>query len=87
MVDDYSPSTTNHFGIDEDDGTWYAKEMPEALLYKPPEKSEWKVWLMGDHKEKGSYGAIVYHPNKGQEPNWFHRKMQELCFGFQWRKL
>jgi hypothetical protein len=86
MVDDYSLNTMNHSGINEDNGIWYAKEMPEALLYKPPEKSEWKVWLMGDHKEKGRYGAIVYHPNKGQEPNWFHRKMQELCFGFQWRK-
>lgn len=86
MVDDYSLNTTNPSGIDKDDGTWYAARMPEALLYKPPEKSEWKVWLMGDHKQKGPYGAIVYHPNKGQEPNWFHRKMQELCFGVQWRK-
>jgi len=59
--------------------------MPEALLYKPPEKSGWKVWLMGDYG-KNQHGAIVYHPNKGQEPNWFHRKMQELCFGVQWRK-
>jgi len=60
---------------------------PEHIkLTAPPEKSEWRVWLMGDHKEKGPYGAIIYHPAKGQEPNWFHRKMQELCFGFQWRK-
>ena len=53
--------------------------------FRLPEKSEWKVWLMGDH-DKGQFGAIVYQPNKGQEPNWFHRKMQELFFGFQWRK-
>jgi len=52
---------------------------------KMPEKSEWKVWLMGDY-DSSQYGAIVYQPNKGMEPNWFHRKMQELCFGFQWRK-
>ena len=52
---------------------------------KQPEKSEWRVWLMGDYG-KSPHGAIVYQPNKGQEPNWFHRKMQELCFGFQWRK-
>ena len=86
MVDDYSQSTTNHSGIDEDDGTWYTKEMPEAFFYKMPEKSEWKVWLMGDYG-KSPHGAIVYQPNKGQEPNWFHRKMQELCFGFKWRKV
>jgi hypothetical protein len=40
---------------------------------------------MGDHGQN-QHGAIVYQPIKGQEPNWFHRKMQELCFGFQWRK-
>jgi hypothetical protein len=71
--------------FEEDDGTWYAKEMPENLVFKLPEKSEWTCWLMGDHG-KSQYGAIVYNPNKGMEPNWFHRKMQEFCFGFQWRK-
>ena len=53
---------------------------------KTPEKSNWRVWLMGDYGIS-QHGAIVYQPNKGQEPNWFHRKMQELCFGFQWRKI
>jgi hypothetical protein len=24
---------------------------------------------------------------EGNEPNWFHRKMQELCFGFKWEKI
>ena len=23
---------------------------------------------------------------EGTEPNWFHRKMQELCFGIKWIK-
>ena len=50
-----------------------------------PGDSGWTCWLMGDHG-KSQYGAIVYKPQKGMEPNWFHRKMQELCFGFQWRK-
>jgi hypothetical protein len=72
--------------VDTDDGSWYAKEMPDNLVIKLPERSEWKVWLMGDH-DSGQHGAIVYHPIKGREPNWFHRKMQELCFGFQWRKI
>lgn len=70
MAEDSSQSTTNAFGIE---------------LIKSPERSEWRCWLMGDH-DKNQYGAIVYQPIKGREPNWFHRKMQELCFGFQWRK-
>ncbi len=84
---DFSQSTTSDYGINRINNGYgfVAQEMPEYLMYKAPEKSEWKVWLMGDHG-KGQHGAIVYHPNKGQEPNWFHRKMQELCFGFQWKK-
>jgi hypothetical protein len=58
----------------------------EFITIKQPERSEWRVWLMGDYG-KSQHGAIVYQPIKGQEPNWFHRKMQELCFGFQWRKV
>jgi len=63
----------------------YSQSTMKVSGIKLPEKSEWRVWLMGDHG-KSQHGAIVYQPNKGQEPNWFHRKMQELCFGFQWRK-
>lgn len=73
MVYDYSQNTIKVSGT-------------ETFKLNIPEKSEWKVWLLGDY-DKSQHGAIVYHPNKGQEPNWFHRKMQELCFGFQWRKL
>ena len=54
---------------------------------KQPERSGWGVWVLGDYDTKGKAGAVVYYPNKGQVPNWFHRKMQELCFGFQWRKV
>lgn len=69
---DFSQSTTLDSGID-------------TFTINTPEESEWRVWLMGDYG-KSQHGAIVYQPTKGQEPNWFHRKMQELCFGFQWRK-
>lgn len=72
--------------VDTDDGTWYANEMPVNLVIKLPERSEWKVWLMGD-PDCVQHGAIVYQPLKGREPNWFHRKMQKFCFGFQWRKI
>ena len=40
-----------------------------------PERSEWTV----------SCANIHYTPNKGEEPNWFHRKMQEWLLGFKWR--
>jgi hypothetical protein len=42
-----------------------------------PEKSEWTL----------SAANVQYTPDKGEEPNWFHRKMQELVLGFKWRKL
>lgn len=67
----------------------YTFGMPEHLKYstiKIPERSEWTCWLMSDYG-KSQHGAIVYNPVKGHEPKWFHRKMQELCFGFQWRKV
>ena len=72
---DFSQSTTSVFGT----------ETFTSFTLNIPERSEWRVWLMGDYG-KSQHGAIVYQPVKGQEPNWFHRKMQELCFGFQWRK-
>jgi hypothetical protein len=73
MDSDFSQNTTNASGID-------------VGIIKQPQRSEWRVWLMGDYGQN-QHGAIVYQPIKGQEPNWFHRKMQELCFGFQWRKV
>lgn len=88
MVDDSLLSTMKVSGTNF--GTeWearYTQGMPKLETLKIPEKSEWRVWLMGDYGIS-QHGAIVYQPNKGQEPNWFHRKMQELCFGFQWRKI
>lgn len=43
---------------------------------KLPERSEWQMHV----------SDITYNPPKGKEPNWFHRKMQELILGFKWRK-
>lgn len=50
-----------------------------------PKASDWQCYLFGDADRPGP-GAIVFVPCEGNEPNWFHRKMQELCFGVQWRK-
>lgn len=47
----------------------------------PPKASNWQCQVIG-----GPMG-IVFTPAEGSEPNWFHRKMQELCFGFKWKKL
>lgn len=33
-----------------------------------------------------SCADITWIPREGYEPNWFHRKMQEICFGIKWRK-
>jgi hypothetical protein len=48
----------------------------ESFIIKQPEKSEWTLHCAN----------IIYTPDKGKEPNWFHRKMQELILGFKWRK-
>jgi hypothetical protein len=39
-------------------------------------KYKWKVRLMDDT-----------HWMQVNAPNWFHRKMQELIFGFKWAKI
>lgn len=33
-----------------------------------------------------SESTMIIRVEKGGTPNWFHRKMQELVFGIQWRK-
>lgn len=50
-----------------------------------PKRSDWHCYLFGDADRPGP-GSVVFIPTEGNEPNWFHRKMQELCFGIQWRK-
>lgn len=45
-----------------------------------PKLSKWQC-----HLTEGPYG-LTLTVAEGKEPNWFHRKMQELCFGFKWRK-
>jgi hypothetical protein len=49
-------------------------------LYRPAQ-SEWICHLFGSNGQ-----GISWSPNKGEEPNWFWRKMQYLCFGNKWVK-
>jgi hypothetical protein len=44
-----------------------------------PESSDWKCEMFG----MGA-GGLIWHPRKGQEPMWFWRMMQYLCFGNKW---
>ena len=66
--------------INEDFGYYVIEESKIKSLDKPPVASDWQCHLID-----GPNGLILT-PTKGNEPNWFHRKMQELCFGFKWRK-
>lgn len=50
-------------------------------ISKNRELSDWKCELFGVPN------GITYTPFKGQEPNWFWRKMQFLCFGHKWVKV
>lgn len=48
-----------------------------SYTFSMPKKSAWTVQLLGN---------VFFNPDEGKEPNWFHRKMQEFCFGFKWSK-
>lgn len=50
-------------------------------ILNQPIHSDWHCELFGCGQ------AITLNPEKGKEPNWFHRKMQELCFGNYWYKI
>lgn len=50
---------------------------------EPPELSEWHCYMFGSRPDNE---GITWRPNKGQEPNWFWRWMQFICFGNLWIK-
>ena len=58
--------------------------MDNYKVLRPPEASEWKCYVFGYPGNPS--GSVIFHPLKGQEPNRFHRFMQELCFGVRWVK-
>ena len=57
----------------------YFTESNEELT---PE-SEWICFLFGTCGISG----ISLIPKKGDEPNWFWRWMQYICFGNKWEKI
>lgn len=42
-----------------------------------PERSNWTCVFCDEFR---------LTPKLNKEPNWFHRKMQEICFGVKWIK-
>ena len=60
------------------------EEQLEGLsVLKLPERSEWQCYLFGNTPNNQ---GMIWVPNKGQEPNWFWRKMQYLILGNLWVK-
>jgi hypothetical protein len=49
----------------------------ETILLKTP-NYVWKCQLV-----KNTWRMV----EEGGEPNWFHRKMQQLCFGIKWTRI
>lgn len=47
------------------------------VTYKPPEWSDWRCKFMD----------FTYIPEKGKEPNRFHRFMQEILLGVKWSRI
>ena len=63
--------------------TSHIKLLDEYILtYTMPEFSNWKCYLFGSTPGSG----MMWQPYKGQEPNWFWRWMQYICFGNRWIK-
>jgi hypothetical protein len=50
------------------------------IAHNPPEFYDWYCVLSQDQQN------ITFYPRKGCEPNWFQRKLQEICFGVKWEK-
>ena len=53
----------------------------EDWRIQTPKTSDWVCYLFSS-----GVGAICYRPPKGEEPNWFWRKMQYLVLGHRWVK-
>lgn len=51
-------------------------EFPNTIFLAEPERSPYVADIAGVH----------YIPLKGDEPNWFHRKMQYFVLGVRWKR-
>lgn len=71
------------FEFDIECETFLTKQEYEFESIKPPKLSDWYCCLLGDETNDN---ALIYTPQKGAEPNWFHRKMQHMFLGIKWHK-
>jgi hypothetical protein len=55
--------------------------LADCVRISGPVYSDWNCYLFGP---PGQYYSMAYRPLKGEEPNWFWRKMQFLMFGHRW---
>lgn len=72
MDSDSSPNTTTVSGT-----KWI--ELPQTSQGVTITQVKRSVWF-------AHCADVTWNPREGHEPNWFHRKMQEFCFGIKWRK-
>ncbi len=73
-----SPNTMKTSGTKiQDVDNVYTSLVGECVTISMP-KYTWRCQLL-----TGTYWNV----EEGKEPNWFHRKMQQLCFGIKWEKL
>lgn len=54
----------------------------DLRLIERPEYSDWQCDVFSDGGQ-----TMTIRPQKGKEPNRFHRFMQSLIFGVTWRKV
>jgi len=71
---DFSGSTIGDSGTNM---TIDWSEFDIATIILQPKYSDWKVEM---------FPGTTVSSLEGHIPNWFQRKMQELVFGFKWRK-
>lgn len=62
--------------IDPQFGHWVGMTEEPQVIKQPV--YEWECVLMP---------GVIRSVEKGRAPNWFHRKMQEIAFGFKWRRV
>lgn len=77
---DYIRDTTGLLALAAIEWMEMTKTVP---VFSNPVLSEWKCYLFG---ASNNTMGMVYRPLEGNEPNFFWRWMQYICFGNRWVK-
>jgi len=74
--DDYhNKKWTTSFPMDKPEDIYTAKPEETSMLSKPP------ISAVGSYCLGGESGLRIYLVKK---PKWLHRKMMNLCLGWEW---